>query len=156
MTLGRGVMDADGALAVGLLAQGAAVLALDADGVLALLGEGGVVDDEDRLGVGEGVGHEAAIASPGDLLVPIGLVDEVLQALVGVLDAELERQVDACDERLDALAFAVLEQAAEVDQRPVGLAAHGEVVAEGLGVGFEACEDSGVEGGGVGAVHPGE
>src|SRR5262249_12992028 len=31
------VVDADGALAVGLLAQGAAVLSLDADGVLALL-----------------------------------------------------------------------------------------------------------------------
>ena len=50
MPLGGGIVDADGALAVGLLAQGPAVLALDADGVLALLGEGGVINDEDRSG----------------------------------------------------------------------------------------------------------
>ena len=80
-------MDADGGLAVGLLAQGPAVLALDADGVLALLGEGGVVDDEDGLGVGEALGHAGTVASPDGLLVPVGLVDEVLEALVGVLDA---------------------------------------------------------------------
>src|SRR6185437_12905403 len=123
MPLGSGVVDADGALAVGLLAQRPAVLTLDADGVLALLGEGGVVDDEDRLGVGQALGHAGAVASPEGLLIPVGLVDEVLEALVGVLDAELGRQVDAGDQRLDALAFAVLEQAAEVDQRPVGLAA---------------------------------
>ena len=45
------VMDRDGHLAVGLLAQGAAVLPLDADGVLALLGEGDIVEEEDAVGV---------------------------------------------------------------------------------------------------------
>src|SRR3954467_8820223 len=106
MAPGGGVVDADGALAVGLLAQRPAVLTLDADGVLALLGEGGVVDDEGGLGVGEGRGHVAAVASPDVLLVPVGLVDEVLEALVGVLDPQLRWEVDTPDHRLDALALA--------------------------------------------------
>ncbi len=149
-----GVMEADGALAIGLLGQRPAVLTLDADGVPALLGIGGVVDDEDRLGVGAGLGHVAAVASPDVLLVPVGLVDEVLEALAGILDAELGRQVDAGDHGLDALAFAVLEEAAEVDERPVGLAAHGEVAAKEVGVGLEPREDAGAERRGESPVHP--
>jgi len=148
-------MNADGALAVGLLAQGPAVLTLDADGVPPLLGEGGVVDDEDRLGVGEGLGHSGAVASPDGLLVPVGLVDEVLEALIGVLDPELGRQVDAADQWLDALAFAVLEEPAEVDERPVGLAAHGKVTAKEIGVGLEPGQDAGWERGRESSVHPG-
>ena len=62
MPLGADVVDRDGDLAVGLLAQLAAVLMLDADGVLALLGEAGIVDDEDPLGTGEGLSHHGSIA----------------------------------------------------------------------------------------------
>jgi hypothetical protein len=58
------------------------------------------------------------------------------------------------DERLDALALAVLEQAAEVDERPVGLAGQGEVGPEGLGVVLEPQEDAGREGGRESSVHP--
>ena len=137
------MVDADGGLAVGLLAQRPAVLALDPDGMPPLLGEGGVVDDEDGLGVGEALGHACAVASPDGLLVPVGLVDEVLEALVGVLDAELRRLVDAADQGLDALALAVLEQAAEIDERPIGLAGQGEVGSEAVGVGIEPGEDTG-------------
>jgi hypothetical protein len=50
VTFGRDIVDRDGALAVGLLAQRAAVLPLDADGVPALLREGRVVDDEEADG----------------------------------------------------------------------------------------------------------
>jgi hypothetical protein len=39
-------------LAVGGLAQRAGVLASDADGALALLGEAGVVDDQDAVALG--------------------------------------------------------------------------------------------------------
>lgn len=46
MSLLADVMDRDGDLAVGSLARRASVLPLEADGVLALLGEAGVVDDE--------------------------------------------------------------------------------------------------------------
>src|SRR5207247_552513 len=97
-----GVMEADGARAIGLLTERPAMRTRDADGGPARLGIGGVVDEEDRLGVGEGLGHVAAVASPDGLRVPVGLVDEVLEALVGVLDAELGRPVDAGDPRLDA------------------------------------------------------
>ena len=62
MPLGADVVDRDGDLAVGLLAQLAAVLMLHADGVLALLGEAGIVDDEDPPGAGQGSGHHGAIA----------------------------------------------------------------------------------------------
>ena len=86
--LGLDVVDRDGHLAVGLLAQLAAVLMLDADGVLALLGEAGIVDDEDPLGTGQGLSHHGAIALANLLLVPGALVDELLQGLLGVFDVE--------------------------------------------------------------------
>jgi hypothetical protein len=84
------------------------------------------------------------------LLVPVGLVDEVLEALIGVLDPESWRQVDARDQRLDALAFAV----PEVDQRPVGLSGQGEVEAEEFGVGLEPGQDAWRERGGESSVDP--
>ena len=62
MARGADVMDGHGRLAIGLLAQGAAILALDADGVPALLGERDVVDEEDALGSGEGLGEVGAVA----------------------------------------------------------------------------------------------
>ena len=94
-----------------------------------------------------------AVASGDGLIVPVGLVDEVLQALVGILDAELWRQVDAADHRLDALPFAVLEQAAEIDAAPGALRLVAEIVAEELGVDPEPAEDLGSEFGRMGLVH---
>ena len=101
------------------------MLPLDADGVLALLGEGGVVDDEDAVGVGERLGHDGAVAPPDGLLVPGALAEELLQGLVGVGDVQARRQGDAVGDRLDALAVAVGDQAAEVDAAPGGLAGAG-------------------------------
>ena len=49
--LGADVVDGNGDLAVGLLAQLPAVLMFHADGVLALLGKAGVVEDEDPWGL---------------------------------------------------------------------------------------------------------
>src|SRR3954447_21403271 len=100
-------MDRGGDLAVGLLALGPAVLPLDPDGVLALLGEAGVVDDEDALGRGEGRGHDGAIALPDGLLVPGALAEELLQGLAQVGDPQSGREGDLAGEWLDALAFAV-------------------------------------------------
>jgi len=62
-------MNRKGDLAVGPLARGPVVLTLDADGEQALLGKAGVVDDEDRLGVGEGLGHDRPITLPDGLLI---------------------------------------------------------------------------------------
>ena len=87
------------------------------------------------------------------LLVPGALAEELLQGLVGVGDVEPLRQRDAGGHRLDALAVAVLDQAAEVDAAPGGLAGAVEVVAEAGGVVGEPVEDVGVEFGGVGPVH---
>lgn len=55
----------------------------------------------------------------------------------------MRRQVDASDHRLDALAFALLEESAKVDERPVGLAGQGEVGAGEIGVGFEPGQGAG-------------
>ena len=146
-------MDRGGHLAVGPLAQRAAVLPLDADGVPPLLGEAGVVDDEQTAGIGEGLGHDAAVAPPDVVLVPGALVDELLQGLVGVGDVEVEAARQPADHRLDALAFAVGEQSVEIDAAPGGLPGAIEGGAEALGVGVEAVEDIGRQYGGVGSVH---
>src|SRR5262249_58077743 len=103
-----------GDVAVGVLAQGAAVLPLDADGVLALLGEGDVVEEEDARGAGEGPGQAGAVALEDLGLIPGALVEELLQGLLGVLDGQFGGQGDTPGERLDALAFAVEQQALEV------------------------------------------
>ena len=118
-----------------------------------LLGEGGVVDHEDRGRVGELRRHRSRIASQGRLLVPGALAEELLQGLVGVGDLQPLGQRDAGGHRLDALAVAVGDQAAEVDAAPGGLAWAVEVVAEGIGVVGEPAEDVGGEFGGVGPVH---
>src|SRR5207248_11628382 len=54
-----GVVAVDGDLAVAGLAQSAGVLPLDADGALALLGEAGVVEDEDGVAL-RGQAHQGA------------------------------------------------------------------------------------------------
>ena len=92
-------MHRGGDLAIGLLAQGPAVLPLDADGVLALLGEAGVVDDEDPAGLAKVSGHDGAITLPDGLpVVPGALADELLEGLVEVRDIEARREGDACRE----------------------------------------------------------
>jgi len=134
-------VDADGDLAIGLLAQGAAVLALDADGALALLGEGDVVEDEEALGAGERAGQERPVAAQDGVVVPGALVDELLQGLVGVGDSQGLGQGDAAGERLDALALAVEQQPLEVDAGPRGGPRPAEVGGEGSGVVGEPAED---------------
>src|SRR5262249_60929829 len=77
-----GVVTVDGDLAVGGLAQGAGVLPLDAHRAVALLGEAGVVEDEDRVPL-RGQAHQGADA----LVVEVVLVEgdagkQVVQALL--------------------------------------------------------------------------
>jgi hypothetical protein len=143
------VADRDGALAVGLLPEGAAILPLDADGVLALLREGGVVDHEDPRRVGELRRHLGPIAPEHGELVPGALAEELLQRLVGVGDVEPGRQGDAGGHRLDALAVAVGEQAPQIGAAPGGLPRAVEVVAERGRVVGEPSEDVGGEFGGL-------
>src|SRR5204862_432593 len=65
MPVGADVVERAGDLAVGLLAQLAAVLVLDAAGVPARFGEAGVVDAKDPPGPREGLGPHA----PGSVMV---------------------------------------------------------------------------------------
>ena len=154
MPRGADVVDRDGHLAVGLLAQLAAVLVLHTDGVLALLGEAGIVEDEDPLGAGQGPGQDTAVAVLNLLVVPGALVDELLQSLFGVLDVEqLRRPGDAGGHRFDALALPILEQAPQVDAAPGELPGIAEEVLERLGIVAEPVEDFGGEFWGVGLVH---
>ena len=152
--LGTDGVDRDGDLAVGLLAQLAAILMLHAHGVLALLGEAGIVDDKDPSRAGQGFGHHAAISLPDRLLVPGALVDELLQGLFGVLDVqELRRPGDAGGHRFDALAFPILEQSPEIDAAPGELSGVEEEVLEPPGIGAQPGEDFRGKFGGVGLVH---
>ena len=111
------------------------------------------VDDEDPRLIGERPGHPRAVTSPDGLIIPGALADELLEGLVGVGDGQARGQDGVAGHRLDALAVGVLEQPAEIDAAPGGLAGAVEVVAEVTGVLGEPIEDVGCKLGGVGAVH---
>jgi hypothetical protein len=147
-------VDGDSDLAVGLLAQLPAVLMLHADGMLALFGEAGVIEDEDPLGAGQGWVHHRAVAAQDLLFVPGALVDELLQGLLGVLDVrQVQGQGDACGHRFDALALPVFEQSAEVDAAPGELRGVAIEVAKVSGVVVKPVEDFGGEFGREGLAH---
>jgi hypothetical protein len=145
VALGGDVVDGHGDLAVGLLAQGAAVLPLHADGVLALLGERDVVDEEDAVGGGERLGQAGAVAAEDLAFVPGALVDELLEGLLGVLAGQPLRQGHAAGERLDALAVAVEQQPLQVDAGPAGGLGLREVVGKEGGVASQPVKDRRVE-----------
>src|SRR5256885_12601884 len=107
-------------LTVGSLAQRAAVLALHADGVRALLGQGDVIKEEDSLGAGEGVREQRAVTTENRTFVPGALVDELLEGLFGVLAGQALRQTDAAGERPNAFSFAVEPEPLPRDPGPAG------------------------------------
>src|SRR5262249_24829892 len=103
-------------LAVTDLAQGAGVLALHADGVRPLLGEAGVVQDQQALatqGAAQVLGQLIADGS----LVPGALAEELLQALLVIVRTTVDA-LEAFGQGAGALAAAVEQQAAEVEFRP--------------------------------------
>lgn len=107
---GGGDRDAD--LAVADLAQGAAVLAGDADRFVAELGEAGVVD---HPGIGTDLDVHPQRQVPAHRLgPPRRLVDELLQALLVAV-------LQAVRHRLDRLALAVEHQPPQVDLSPAAL-----------------------------------
>src|ERR1700722_9673895 len=118
MSGGADVVDGNGNLAVGFFPQRPTVLALHADGMRALLGEAGVVDDKDAFRVGECLGHAGTITTQDRLLVPGALIDELLQGLFGVLTRQALRQGDATGEGFNALAFAVEQKSLQINTRP--------------------------------------
>jgi hypothetical protein len=77
-------MQRHGALAVSLLAQGPAVLALDPHRMLAGFGKGRVIDHKDPIGVGQGFGHRRPVFSRHGRFVPTALIDELLKGLFGI------------------------------------------------------------------------
>ena len=143
--MGADVVDGDGHLAVGLLAQGATVLALHADGMLALLGETGVVDDENALRALEGLGHAGPVAAQDGLLVPGALIDELLQGLFGVLTGQALGQGNAAGQRFDALALPVEQQSLQIDASPAGGLGLREIRGKQRGVVAEAAKHSRIE-----------
>jgi hypothetical protein len=146
MPLGTDVVNRDGDLAVGLLAQLAAILVLDADGVLALLGVPRIVDHKDPLGTGEGLSHHRSVTMEYFLLVPGTLVDELLHGLFGIVDvAEFRREWNTFHHGLDALALAILDQTTKVDTTPRALGGVPEVVTEMVGIIPKPFQDFGRE-----------
>lgn len=78
-----GVVAVDGDLAIGGLAQGAGILAGDADGAPALLGEAGVVEDQHAVALGGQGEHPLAPLAVEVLLVPDHGRQQALEALLG-------------------------------------------------------------------------
>jgi len=106
---GQGERDQD--LAVGALAGGPAVLPRHPDRVSALLGQGGVVDDQHRVGAADQRVRPPDQEPPQGGVVPGRAGDEVLELVV-------TPQAEPGRHGLQALALAGAEQAAQVDRRP--------------------------------------
>ena len=123
------------------------------DGVLALLGQAGIVGDKDPLRRAEGLCQSGAVVGHHGLVIPGALTDELLEGLVGVSGALTIGEVDPAAHGLDALAFAVEQEALQVGRAVDGLLGVPEVVAEASSVSGQAVENGGCEFGGGGAVH---
>ena len=121
-------MQRDGDLAVVGLAQRARVLARHAHRVTALLGKAGVVDDDHAFGIVKCSTQTAAVGVQHGLLVPHALIDEQLQRLLRI--AVPAGHVHPTTQRFDALAFAVQQQALEVDACPARASDVPEVTGE--------------------------
>ena len=110
------ILERDGDLAVADLAEGPAVLAGHAHRVLALLDEAGVIDDQ-RAGMAKRPADPLTHRFPDDLVLPVALVDELLERL----DVVLLRLIDGAQplgHRLDALPLTVEQKAAKVRLTP--------------------------------------
>ena len=86
----------------------------DADGVCARLGEGDIVEEEQALGAGEGLGQVSAVAFENALVIPGARVDELLEGLLGIGAGEPLGELDAAGEGLDGLALAIEQESLEV------------------------------------------
>jgi len=78
-----GVVAVDGDLTIAGLAQGAGVLAGDADGTVTLLGEAGVVEDQDAVALGGQPEHDLDALAVEVVLVPVDGGEESLETLLG-------------------------------------------------------------------------
>ena len=110
LVLGQGERDQD--LAVGLLAQGPAVLAGDADRALALLRQGGVVDHQHRARAAD-----KRVRLPGQDPLAEGASSQAGLAMK-CCSWSWPAQPEAGRERLQALAAVRTEQAVQVQGRP--------------------------------------
>ena len=79
-----GVVAVDRDLAVANLTQGTGVLACDADGAATLLGEAGVVEDQDAIALGGQAEHVLDALPVEVVLVPVDGRQKALEALLEV------------------------------------------------------------------------
>ena len=130
------------------------MLALDPHRVLTGFGKGGVVHDKDPVGIGQHLGHDRPVFSGHGRLVPTALVDELLEGLLGVGHrGQFGRPADPARERFDRFAFALLDEPAQVDSAPKGLAGVVKVGAKAVGVHLQTLEHRGPKPGRESAVH---
>ena len=125
---GCGVVQRHGDLAVVGLAQRPGVLPRDTHRVTTFLRKAGVVDDDHSRRIGQRLRQQLPIAAQDRLLVPVALIDEQLQRLLGI--AVPARHADALTQRLDTLALAVQEQTLEIDLCPIAAGDDPEVGSE--------------------------
>ena len=94
--------------------------------MLAFFGEGGVIDHEDPVGIGQAFGHGRSIFAGHGRLVPTALVDERLERLLGIGHrGQFGRQVHPARKRFNGFAFALLDQATQLDLGESGFGGHG-------------------------------
>jgi hypothetical protein len=123
--------------------------------VAALFGKGGVVDEEDPVRIGQGFGHDGPILAGHGRFVPTALVDELLERLLRVSHrGQFGRQAHPAGDRFDRFAFALLEQAMQVDLAPEALAGVVKVGAKTVGVRLQPLEHGRPQRGRESAVHP--
>jgi len=111
-------------LTVAGLAQGAGVLAGDAHGALALLGEAGIVEDQDAVALAGQPEHVLDALTVEVILVPVDRRQEALEALLGGAG-------DDMSESVAVLVGMLGEQSGEVAFEGLGSLAPLEVDAEG-------------------------
>jgi hypothetical protein len=121
---GVGEMDRDEAVL--LLADGAAPLALDAGGLVALLDVAGLVEDGDRVGPGVLIADDLLEAVACPVVVPVVLAEELLEGP--------DRHAGVECDRLDALLGDLGELAGDVDRQMGARILAGEAVVEPLEV----------------------
>src|SRR5262249_10976083 len=122
-----------------------AILSLNADGVLALLGKGDVIEEEEAFGTGKGFGQMCAVSLEDCVLVPGALVDELLESLFGILGSQSFGKADAMREWFDGFAFAIENQSLQVDPGPASGLGLREVLGKHTSVITQPIQDSVVE-----------
>jgi hypothetical protein len=120
------------------------VLALHPDRMAAGFGIRRIVEDKDPVRLGQGLRHGRPVFPRHGCLVPVALVDELLESLLGVGHRAQRRwQAHPARERFNGFAFPLQKKAAQVNLAPEGLTRAIKMGTKPFGVRLQALEHDG-------------